>query len=457
MRFPAALRRIGCRGPRAAAWVFVGSLALYLSNGRVVGQVDAWPNSLLSVAILVDGTLTFDRLYEGAGRAPPSVFITTPHGLVGAYPIATGLLALPFYALPIAVEAAVARPSAEGWIRFGWRFQKLPAAAFAALAVAVFWGLCRALGFAEPLSVGLTLWVALASENFGTAAQSLWQHGPGTLAILVAVGAQLALSRRPSAAAALVFSAASGLAVAVRPTNALILAPFAVAALWRRPGSLLPLAAPAVLLLALVAAYNLYFFDDLLGGYGSYVSSFAASRLGPGLAGVLVSPGRGLFLYYPLALVAFGLLAWRPRTLADPTMAAAAFAVVATILLVASRDVWWGGWSYGPRYLSEIEPLIALLVGLSWRELGPGARRILGIACFGLLLPWSVLVQMVGVYSPSAIAWNGIPSNVDFAPDRLWDLADNPISRGLHLRSATPPEGSGSAPVRPAPPSAPPG
>ena len=122
--------------------------------------------------------------------------------------------------------------------------------------------------------------------------------------------------------------------------------------------------------------------------------------------------------------------------------------MVATILLVASHDVWWGGWSYGPRYLSEIEPLIALLVGLSWRDLAPGVRRRLGVVCFGLLLPWGILVQSVGVYSRAAVAWNASPRDIDRAPERVWDLVDNPIFRGLHLRpSGLPDEGGIGAAV----------
>jgi hypothetical protein len=224
-----------------------------------------------------------------------------------------------------------------------------------------------------------------------------------------------------------------------------------VAAHRRQPRTILPLAAPAAALVGLVASYNLHFFGGWLGGYGSYVSSFSAGRIADRLAGLLVSPGRGLLVYYPLTLVAFGLLAWRPRTLADPTAASAAAGVVATIALVASYETWWGGWSYGPRYLSEIEPLIALLVGFSWRDLGAGQRRALGIACFGLLLPWGILVQAVGVYSRAAIAWNGSPRDIDQAPERVWDLVDNPIARGLHLQPAPLPAGGGGAALPNAP------
>jgi hypothetical protein len=130
MKLSAALRRAASVGPRAvAAWVFFVTLALYLSNGRTVGQVDAWPSSLLPIAILVDGRLTVDRLAAGIADTPPPVFIATPRGLVGAYPIATGLLALPIEALPIAIEAAVARPAAAAAPAWPRRSPSRPAAA----------------------------------------------------------------------------------------------------------------------------------------------------------------------------------------------------------------------------------------------------------------------------------------------------------------------------------------
>jgi len=62
-------------------------------------------------------------------------------------------------------------------------------------------------------------------------------------------------------------------------------------------------------------------------------------------------------------------------------------------------------------------------------------QRALLVAAFGLL-PFGILVQAVGVYSVAAVNWNGKPVNVDQAVSRLWDVADNPIFRGLHISSS---------------------
>ena len=167
-----------------------------------------------------------------------------------------------------------------------------------------------------------------------------------------------------------------------------------------------PLRSPLV-----VVAYNFYFFGHLLGGYNGEQGNVALNNLADGLPGLLFSPGFGLFIYFPITLVAVAMLVWRPRMLADPTIGAAIVAILLTIALVSARVGWTGGFSFGPRYLSEVEPLIVLLVGLGWKNVRPSIRQPLAVACFGLLLPYSIMVQAVGVYSPSAWKWTVMPGN----------------------------------------------
>src|SRR4051812_46258958 len=105
--FPEGETRIAAIGhfiahmPRRAKliYAFLILLVLFLSNGRVIGQIDAIPASLLPVALLIDGSVTFDDIIEGLGRGKaPNGFRETTHGLVSFFPVMTGLMALPFYA-----------------------------------------------------------------------------------------------------------------------------------------------------------------------------------------------------------------------------------------------------------------------------------------------------------------------------------------------------------------------
>lgn|SRR5215510_285188 len=434
----AAFGRFVARTPRRARFIyaFLILLSFFLSNGRVIGQIDSIPAALLPVALLVEGSLTYDGIIEGLGRGKaPEGFVKTTHGLVSFFPIMTGLMALPIYAPVIAIMRLLASPSPQDWVKLAWRFQKLPAAVFATLAVLAFWRLCEAIEFPSSLSICLTLWLAFGSELFSVGAQSLWQHGPGMLAVIATVDAQVRLRNHPTTRQALVLSTFCGLAIAIRPTNVLIVGPFGLLGLVQQPRLWLPLFAPVAAALALLIAYNLHFFGVELGGYAWVPRTVAIGNLGQGLPGLLFSPGRGLLIYFVVTAVAAAALALRPRTLTDPTAAAAVFGAVATFLLFSCFPWWWGGWSYGPRYLSEIEPLILLLLGLAWRGMDRPLQRALLVAAFGLL-PFGILVQAVGVYSVAAVNWNGKPVNVDQAVSRLWDVADNPIFRGLHISSS---------------------
>ena len=333
------------RMPRRARFIyaFLILLSLFLSNGRVINQVDSTPASLLPVALLVDGSLTYDGIIEGLGGRLPTLFPKTKHGFASYYPITTGLMALPIYAPVIGIIELLGSPSPRQWVEFAVPFQKLPAAVFAVLAVLAFWRLCKAVEFPSRLSLCLTLWFAFGSELFSTGAMALWQQGPGTLAVIAAVDAQVRLRNRPSTTLALALSTFCGLAIAIRPTNVLIVAPFGLLGLAQQPRLWLPLFAPLAVTLALLIAYNLYFFGVPLGGYAGQPSMVAIANLAQGLLGLLFSPGRGLLIYFIVTVVAVAALVTRPRTLTDPTAIAAIFGVVASILLFSCYRVWWGG------------------------------------------------------------------------------------------------------------------
>jgi len=242
-------------------------------------------------------------------------------------------------------------PSPRQWVEFAVPFQKLPAAVFAVFAVLAFWRLCEAVEFPSRLSLCLTLWFAFGSELFSTGAMALWQQGPGTLAVIAAVDAQVRLRNRPSTTLALALSTFCGLAIAIRPTNVLIVAPFGLLGLAQQPRLWLPLFAPLAVTLALLIAYNLYFFGVPLGGYAGQPSMVAIANLAQGLLGLLFSPGRGLLIYFIVTVVAVAALVTRPRTLTDPTAIAAIFGVAASILLFSCCRVWWGAFLWPAVFL----------------------------------------------------------------------------------------------------------
>jgi hypothetical protein len=133
------------------------------------------------------------------------------------------------------------------------------------------------------------------------------------------------------------------------------------------------------------------FGDPFDPGYGLAVwgTGFLGQPTLSHLAGLLVSPGRGLLWLAPgVLLVPWGLALARTRG-ERFWMFTLAGVAIATIVPAAMLRGWHGAWTYGPRYLLPLLPFLWIGVALSLAELGERrARRIL-IVClflFGLMV-----------------------------------------------------------------------
>src|SRR5436190_1829409 len=159
-------------------WVVV-SFAVYMSNFRDLSSRDSVPAALIPVTLILDGTVMLDRFAEAerTSSKTPYWLVGTPSGTASRFPIMTGVLATPFYALPVIRHQLRGDLTTEQWRDYAvGTYQKLTAAFLAALSVALFWSVCTALGFDLPLALCLTLLYAFGSEAFSISSQGLWQH-----------------------------------------------------------------------------------------------------------------------------------------------------------------------------------------------------------------------------------------------------------------------------------------
>lgn len=417
-------------------------VAVYASNGKTLNMGDSVPARLMPVALLLDRTPMLDRFADALHAGTPQAYYVrfTPYGLASFYPIATGVLATPIVAPAVLWLEWTEKPDPARWIAVTRTLEKAAATVLTALAVVVFDALCLQLGVAPGLALAASLTFAFGSQAYGTSSQALWQHGPGCLAIVSALWCLARASRRaakgePVARAVVAFSAACALAVAIRPNNALIVAPLTLVALRRHPRQWVALAVPALAGAAALLAWNGLVFGTVSGGYG--VAAPMTFDFASALPGLLLSPGRGLFVYFPVTLVLVLLLALEPRAYANDLALALLAGIAATLLLTAAWPNWWGGYSYGPRLLSETQPLVVLLIALGIGATAAPARRRAFTVAVWILLPLQAAIQAIGAYGPpgrvpAALAWNASPVSIDVAPQRNWDFADNPIARGLH-------------------------
>lgn len=159
------------------------------------------------------------------------------------------------------------------------------------------------------------------------------------------------------------------------------------------------------LVLALLAVHNAARFGSVFEtgrGIGE-AAAFGYGRLAsplPGLAGLLVSPGKGLLWFCPPA--AIGLALWSRFGARDPVLAVAVLAaVIFRLVFVAARTDWHGGFAIGPRYLVLAVPFLLLPWGYVVQDLLT-RRRWLLFAGFVALVASATALQLalsVGEFS----------------------------------------------------------
>jgi hypothetical protein len=454
--------------PLLVKWLLVvlGCLALYGANQRELGLADTIPATLLPASILRDGDLVLDefrplfreRSPDGSSTLEKQLEYTRAIRPVGgklrsSYPVGAAILSVPVYALPTALGMLVDFDDYRA-------AAKLSASLLTALSAGFVFLALRHFVAGSGLAL-LTAVYALGSSVWVVASQALWQHGPALFCLSLATWAALRVAERPSARDACVVSAAAAFAVVCRPQDAVGAACIAGYALYSRPRAWPFLALPGLVVCALLLAYNLSVFGTVTGGYaGLYdapahafrhldVDSVFTLPLGEGLAGLLVSPGKGLFVYSPvfaLSLVALPLVALRP----GQVLARALLVWVAVTLYALGKNrLWWGGTSYGPRYMTEFALPFTLALALAWKEIE--GRAGLRAAAFALA-SYGVLVQALGSITWEC-GWHHSPGWIDYRLERLWDYRDPEILRCAEVLAEEGPRRPDIGPfARPRPP-----
>ncbi len=279
-------------------------------------------------------------------------------------------------------------------------------------------------------ATGVALIFAFGTAAWSTASRALWQHGPSMLCL--ALAAYLALRSRRDPRFAAWLGLPLGVAYFMRPTNAI---PIVVLTVWvlacRRRQVVRYLAGLTVMLGAFVfVSENSY--HGLLPDYYAKGSLTGFHLPVAALAGELVSPARGLLVFSPVVLLAVaGLVIAARRWTLDGLTLALAGTVVAHWLTVSSSHDWWGGYSYGPRYMSDLLPFLVVLAlpAVAWlAQAEPGTLRTAAVSGTAVLVAASVAFNLGGAWSDRALEWN---SDVPLTVGRLWSWSDPQFLRGL--------------------------
>jgi hypothetical protein len=301
------------------------------------------------------------------------------------------------------------------------RLQIMIAAVLAAATVVLLYALARFfLPHLTSIALATLFWFGTSLASVGGTA--LWSQDWAVVWGLVALISAIAATERDCRWGWLPLGLALAMAYVTRPTMALLILTLLPYVTWRsRRTGLLTLGTLVVCAVAWVA-FSLASFGAALPPYYQVGRLVSNDVLGA-FAGLIVSPGRGLLVYTPV-LVVIPLLALvrRPRERRQWGLFVVAAAwLLLLVLAVARFPHWYGGWSYGPRLLTEGLPAVFLMLVLAWPPVARSLLARLAIAAFIAAIAWGCYVHTVqGLFNRWTLAWNDEP-NVDANSRTLWD------------------------------------
>lgn len=392
---------------RATVLLALVVFVVLVINGRPIGSGDTRSTEHVAVSLVQEGDFDLDEFPE---VTPPFAKTVGEHR-VSVYPVLAAVLATPVFAAAAPFFALDETGSQLAG--------KCAAALLSALAAAT---LYRAVSRRHGESAGRlsALLFALGTGVFSTS-QALWQHP--AVVLFLALGLLFIVRGRDDerwierAGLPLALAAASRYAVA--PLVAVLFAGLAFRYPRRIPGLLAWGVAPVLF----VALYQAAYFGSPLRHPFSGSATRFSEPWGQGHLAVLFSPAKGLFVFTPLAILAFAGLVRALRGGERWLAGMLGLAALTHFAVVGRWSEWHGGESFGPRLLTDALPLLFFFL--------PEGRAI-SKPFFAVLAIVSVAVQVLGAFTYD-YRWERLFQRAD-PKDRswVWNAADSPIA--FHAR-----------------------
>ena len=422
--------------------IFLIVFGIYLSSRDVIPVSDSRWAVYIALSVAREGNTDLDEYAEVIASHDNYAVVAVDDHLRSFFPLGAPLmvvpmmfvadkLAEPLFGLNLHEHMSLVRDKVAS------NLELAGGASIAALAaVAMYW--VARLYLDRRRSLIIVFIFALATSMYSTASRALWQHGPSVLMLLITLYLVLAAKEKPR----LIQFAGLPLAFAyiIRPTNSLsvIFISLYVLIAYRRYFIKYILWASLIAIPFLLSNYAIY--DTIVAPY--YLPQRLALNSATfleALAGNMISPARGLLIYSPIFLFSAAGVAIKIKKaqfgLLDGLLLCILFC---HWLIISSFPHWYGGFSYGPRFFTDMLPyLMYFLIPVVAELRLPGKMVDLPFAIlFLLLLIFSLFTHFRGSnHFSAAIEWNGgfahVVDDLDKAPERVWDWSDPQFLRGL--------------------------
>lgn len=363
---------------------------------------DSQESLVTAQAILQHQTIRLDAYYSQ--EWPATVSEEGGH-LYYYFPLGSSLFSVPFVGLQL-LRGRDMLVEADNFA-----LQKNLAALTVALSLTLVYLICRRF-VGRGLSLGFTLVFVFGSAIVSTMGTAFWSINLAFLFMLIAL---LILVSEPQGwlgrSAPYLLGAALFLAYLSRPTAAVLVALIFGYVLMVRRRWFLPMATIFALLAASFVLFAWSEFGQALPSYYLPARLRDSEAFWTAVYANLASPGRGLLVYSPflLAVMAGLILVWR-KIWREPLLWLALLWIALHLISVSQLWRWWGGWSFGSRFMAETLLAWLLIALLVW----PAAQASLSKTAYaGLTAGFAVLGAAAilintgqGLFNPAAADWN---------------------------------------------------
>jgi hypothetical protein len=219
----------------------------------------------------------------------------------------------------------------------------------------------------------------------------------------------------------------------VRPTNllSLVLLTFFVFTRYRK------YFLRYVLLAGIIAApfliHNILVYHSPLSQY--YQGRYQQFGIWPeGLVGNIISPSRGLMVFTPVLLFSVYGAYLKFKAKKFELLDLILISIILLHWLIISSNVGgWAGWSFGPRYFSDMLPYFMYFMtpALVMMRSLEGHKKTSLTVLFAVLMLISFFIHYRGANDWSTAEWNSNPVSIDNQPSRVWNISDIQFLRGF--------------------------
>ncbi len=275
---------------------------------------------------------------------------------------------------------------------------------------------------------------AFGTTALSVASRGLWQHGPSMLMLTITLCALLRAQRSPAFLTLAGFTLA--FAYIIRPTNSVSVIVLTLYVLLRFRLQIIRFIVGALLISLPFFYLNITVYGQVFAPY--FVSYFLPSLSVGGwleaLLGNLVSPSRGLFIFSSVLLFSLVGIGFKVRKRSMNGLDTALVLILVLHWMLMSLYLnWWAGYSFGPRYMTDVLPYFAFFLIPVFADL-PSLSRLrfwLVTTLLAITIFASVAIHFRGSSEVATQTWNSVPVSVDEAPGRVWDWTDVQFLRGI--------------------------